>query len=191
MSDDVDSKGPTLSADGTLEGRMSRVEPAPASGAFSPVASDQPLALVLKSPRPLAPLTGTAEPAAASKRSPMLLVAGAFGLGLLILAIALVRDVVTGPPEARAAIEAEPDGVRPLENVETLLPSTSRGQAMIDSEPSGAQVWAFGRMIGITPWAGDNRFGSTEIELRLDGYKTWRGQVPDQDDAKLAVKLTK
>ncbi len=41
----------------------------------------------------------------------------------------------------------------------------------------------FGRMIGITLWAGDNRFGCGEIEQPLEGYKTWRGQVTDQDEA--------
>ena len=188
MSEDGNSKGPELSADGTLEGRMNRVEP---PAAFSTLPGAPKIELVEKSPKPIAPLPGPIEPAAPSKRSPLLFVFGAFGLGVLILAVALVRDVVTGPPEARAAVEVQAEGIRALETVETLLPSASRGQALIDSEPSGAQLWAFGRMIGITPWAGDNRFGSGEIELRLDGYKTWRGQVPDQDEAKLAVKMTK
>lgn len=191
MSEEDDSKRPVMTADGSVEGRMSRVEPALAPGAFSPMPSEQPLELVEKSPKFIAPLPGTAGPEAPSKRSPLLFVFGAFGLGVLILTFALVRDVVAGPPDSRAAVEAEPDGVRPLETIETLLPSASRGHAIIDTEPSGAQVWAFGRMIGLTPWAGDNRFGSGEIELRLDGYKTWRGQVPDQDEAKLAVKFNK
>lgn len=172
--------GPTLSSDGTLEGRLNRVEPASPASFEAP--TDERLELNIGAPPPLAPLPMQVLVTPPSRRWPLRFVVGSMGLGLLILAVALVRRPVSEP---------EPDTVRPLGTAEVLLGGPSHRSAIIQTEPSGAQIVFNGRVIGTTPWAGDQTFGAQPIELRLSGYRTWSGPLPDRDDAVLKVKLSR
>ncbi|MBT7560820.1 MAG: PEGA domain-containing protein, partial [Proteobacteria bacterium] len=43
----------------------------------------------------------------------------------------------------------------------------------LDSLPAGAQITVDGRILGNTPLLAELLFGKREIELRLQGYKTW------------------
>ena len=79
--------GPTLSADGQLEGRLSRLEPAGSTPFSAP--TDEPLELAeVAPPRPQS-LPGSVE-RVPKRRSPLKLVLLAFGLGLGLLVVALV-----------------------------------------------------------------------------------------------------
>ncbi len=177
--DDV-SRGPTLSSDGTLEGRLSRVEPAvPAS----PAAQEAPLELAEVAPPPIQPLPVRDD--GQRRRGGVKFVIGAFGLGLLILVASLVRSVISPPPGS-----TREDEVRALGSIENAL-AVNRGHAVIQSEPAGASITFNGHVVGVTPWAGDNTFGTQPIELRLAGYRTWAGALPDKPDATLSILLTK
>ena len=180
------SPGPTLSADGTLEGRLNRLEPA-SPGTWQPVDPNAaPLELAEVAPRVVAPLPVRPEPPSRKPRLPLYVVFGSMGLGVLILIFALVRDVVSAPPVARA------DEVRALGSVEEKLSApTSKGRAVIQSEPDGAEIVVNGQVIGTTPWAGDNLIGTQVFELRHAGYRTWKGHLPDRADATLSVRMTR
>ena len=176
--------GPTLSSDGTLEGRLSRLEPA-SPGSWEPVeASAAPLELAEVAPPVVAPLPIRAAATAQKPRVPLYLVFGSMGLGVLILIGALVRDVVAPPPESKA------DEVREVGTFEQLG-ATPKGQAVIQSVPDGAEIVLNGKVIGTTPWAGDNVLGTHVFEIRHVGYRSWRGQLADRTEVTLSVQLTR
>ena len=179
-----ESTGPTLSADGTLEGRLSRLEPA-SPGAWEPVDPNAaPLELAVVAPRVVAALPVRPEPPSQRPRVPLYLVFGSMGLGVMILIFALVKDVISPPPVSKA------DEVRALGSVdEHLSAPTPMGRAVIQSEPDGAQIVVNGQVIGTTPWAGDNVIGTQAFELRHAGYQPWKGRLPDRADATLSVRL--
>lgn len=179
------SNGPTLSADGTLEGRLSRLEPA-SPGTWEPVdPSSAPLELAEVAPPVVAALPIRPEPASSKPRVPLFIVFGSMGLGVLILIFALVKDVISPPPMARA------DEVRAIGEVEQHLSvPTPKGRAVIQSEPDGAEIVVNGQVIGTTPWAGDNVIGTQTFEVRRAGYQSWKGRLPDRADATLSVRLT-
>ncbi|MGI9264109.1 MAG: PEGA domain-containing protein [Gammaproteobacteria bacterium] len=70
-------------------------------------------------------------------------------------------DVEGGGNELRISVDLVPDWA-----VVTL-----------DSEPAGASLFVDGEMVAQTPAQIDLRSGSHEMELRLDGFKTWRQQI--------------
>lgn len=183
MSEPEDPNAPraTLSSDGTLEGRLSRLEPVSPT-AFAPP-TDEAIELAEVAPPPVQRLP--VSPVAPSrKRSPVKIVLIAFGLGLGLLVVALVRGVVSPPPPAG------PDEMRETNVVESLI-APKLGRAIIMSEPAGATIVFNGQVVGTTPWAGDNRFGTKPLELKLPGYKPWKGALPDSADAKISAQLTR
>jgi len=160
---------------------LNRLEPAGAAAFSAPAEEKLELAEVAP-PKPQS-LPGSGE-RAPKRRSPMKLVLLAFGLGLGLLVVALVRGVVSPPPGAWREEE-----VRPATTVESML-APQLGRAVIQSDPPGASIVFKGQVVGTTPWAGDNSFGTQPLELRLEGYKPWRGALKDQADATLSVRLT-
>ena len=61
----------------------------------------------------------------------------------------------------------------------------------IESEPPGAQLRIEDTDYGETPYFGDNRFPPRviHVQLRLRGYRTWRGTFRGGAAAKLSAKL--
>jgi formylglycine-generating enzyme required for sulfatase activity len=70
-------------------------------------------------------------------------------------------DVEGGGNEVRISVDLVPDWA-----VITL-----------DSKPGGAGLFVGGEMVAQTPAQFDLRSGSHELELRLEGYKTWRQKI--------------
>ncbi|AGC43670.1 putative serine/threonine protein kinase [Myxococcus stipitatus DSM 14675] len=62
---------------------------------------------------------------------------------------------------------------------------------MLMSEPSGATVLVDDRPVGTTPLALDNLFpeGPVNVQVRLKGYRTWKGSFPGGEATQLEVKL--
>ena len=61
----------------------------------------------------------------------------------------------------------------------------------VESEPSGATVWMGDTALGTTPLRLDNRFPQERvpIQVRLKGYRTWKGTFAGGEAAHLDVKL--
>ncbi|WP_338868021.1 protein kinase domain-containing protein [Myxococcus stipitatus] len=62
---------------------------------------------------------------------------------------------------------------------------------MLMSEPSGATVLVDDTPVGTTPLALDNLYpdGPIGVQVRLKGYRTWKGTFPGGEAAQLEVKL--
>ncbi len=61
----------------------------------------------------------------------------------------------------------------------------------VSSEPPGAAVWVNDAELGTTPLRIDNRFpaGRVPVQVRLKGYRTWKGTFTGGANANLEVKL--
>ncbi|MCP3167673.1 protein kinase domain-containing protein [Myxococcus qinghaiensis] len=76
-----------------------------------------------------------------------------------------------------------------------LMASVNRPMAapvlMLMSEPSGATVLVDDKPVGTTPLALDNLYpaGPVSVQVRLKGYRTWKGTFPGAEAAQLDVKL--
>ena len=77
-----------------------------------------------------------------------------------------------------------PPGPEPRNSPSTDQPATKSASASISSNPSGADVYVDGSLVGRTPmtWQGARAGGSYAIELRKDGYESARGSasLPDE-----------
>ncbi|MBK7861514.1 MAG: PEGA domain-containing protein [Archangiaceae bacterium] len=71
------------------------------------------------------------------------------------------------------------------------LPSLQPARALlITSEPAGATILIEGKAIGVTPWAGDNRWGGkVRLELRRDGYEPFRDTFQGGKDQSIGATL--
>lgn len=72
------------------------------------------------------------------------------------------------------------------------LPVTPAKALVVSSNPGGASVVVEGSVIGVTPYAGDNRWkGRPKVELRLNGYETFYGSFEGGRDQSISATLKK
>lgn len=72
------------------------------------------------------------------------------------------------------------------------LPAMSARSLLITSSPGGAAVLIEGQSVGVTPYAADNRWkGRPKVELRLEGYETFRDTFEGGKEQSLAATLRK
>jgi serine/threonine-protein kinase len=178
--------GPTLNADGQLEGRLARIEAAGAAPLPVP-AQQPPLELAERAPkRPEAPVEGYRAPIPARRRSLAV---------RIVLAAAIAGAVLLGG----GLLFSKPGGAgKPAETVhengllDRLVAGGPRPPAIVSSEPAGATVRIGGTVVGVTPWAGDNVWaGETPVVVELPGYKPWRGTLRGGEEVNLNARLTK
>jgi hypothetical protein len=75
---------------------------------------------------------------------------------------------------------------------ELPLPAAQKGTLMVFSEPSGATLKVGDRVVGVTPWAGDNVWnGEVRYELSLPGRQTKWGTFQGGNELQLTIKLPK
>ncbi len=197
-------RGPSLAADGTLEGRLSRLEPGPPATVFSPPTAERlELADVAPAVPSLLPqVVAPPKVARARRRWPQWLIGGVllFAAGLVGATLVAGRDTPVALPlplplpvplPTKLSPKPTEDGVRPIGDIEGIIAPT-HSRLVIDSEPPGASIVVKGAVIGTTPWAGDNTFGEgARIDVRLPGYRAWSGVAPKGPDQVLSVKLRK
>lgn len=84
--------------------------------------------------------------------------------------------------KAVAGFEATRRGIEGLTSAPLLI---------IESTPSGAEIWIDGEWLGNTPFAGDNRHakGAHEIRLRLKGYREATLEIQGGESSRLNVVL--
>lgn len=84
--------------------------------------------------------------------------------------------------KAKAGFEATRRGIEDLTSAPLLI---------IESTPSGAEIWIDGEWLGNTPFAGDNRHarGAHEIRLRLDGHRDATLEIQGGESSRLNVTL--
>jgi len=72
------------------------------------------------------------------------------------------------------------------------LPLGATASLVITSTPDGAAVVIDGQTVGVTPFAGDNRWrGRPKLELRLEGYETFRDSFDGGKTQNIAATLKK
>ncbi|MDP3504397.1 MAG: hypothetical protein Q8S33_28935 [Myxococcales bacterium] len=174
--------GPSLRADGTVEGRFA---PAPAPAPAPPakaVAPEPPLELARK-PQPRGDAAPTAyRPDLTPSRRwvPVALIA----LVLSGVGIAVTAMMIKPASAPRIPTIELPDQLR------DALPALSGPPIVITSEPPGATIRAGALELGKTPWAGNNPFLlDTEVTLSLSGYQTRKTMLRGASEAHLNVTL--
>lgn len=180
--DDPLRNGPSLSADGRLEGRFGAVEPPPLQAPKDPV--EAPLELAERAPKAVeARVERYRADLRARNQRPWALKAVVALIALAVIGfVALLRF----QPQLRREL---PDGVRDS----TLIDELTRDDApplIITSEPPGAVITIGGKTVGQTPWAGENRWeGSTKVVIQLNGYAVWEGKLNGGTEQKIAAEL--
>jgi hypothetical protein len=174
--------GPSLRADGTVEGRFA---PAPAPAPAPPakaVAPEPPLELARK-PQPRGDVAPTAyRPDLTRSRRwvPVALI----GLVLSGVGIAVTAMMIKPASAPRIPTIELPDQLR------DALPELSGPPIVITSEPPGATIRAGALEIGKTPWAGNNPFLlDTEVTLSLSGYQSRKVMLRGASEARLNLTL--
>lgn len=173
--------GPTLRADGTVEGR-----PAPTSAPAPPppkaVAAEPPLELARK-PQPRGYVEPTAyRPDLTPSRRWMPFVL----LGLVLSGIAIAVTAMVIRPASAPRIPT----IELPEQLRDALPELSGPPIVITSEPPGATIRAGALELGKTPWAGNNPFLlDTEVTLSLSGYQTREVMLRGASEAHLNLTL--
>ncbi|MFO0597119.1 MAG: PEGA domain-containing protein [Myxococcaceae bacterium] len=202
--DDALFKGPSLNAEGRLEGRFGAMEnpvplnthpgvppvagstaaqaafqppPAPAAPPPPEIAARKPPAYEARIER----FRAENEARTSSGRAAALRIV----IGLLLLGIALaVSFAVLRPklPGAKTAGVTSP-------NVLQLLQG-ERPPMLINSTPSGAKLYVGQELVGETPWAGDNRWAGEKVPFRIEakGYQPYTGTF--QGDATVTLEVT-
>ena len=130
----------------------------------------------------LSPLTAALNAAAA-----VLLVAGATGLGATAVkrATGLVEELVSRLP-GELRLPGEPAGDR------VLAPGIAGAILLVDTEPSGADVFLGDEHLGTTPLAVDNPYPDGErfeVTVKKRGYLEARLAAGGGEPAHLEVKL--
>ncbi len=188
MPDDTDglpNAGPTLNADGTMEGRAA---PSPAPEPRPPE-PEAPLELAERPPPP-PPAPDPAPPAeppdAPRARPPRPWVGPVVALAFVVMALGSGWSALR---DRRVLM----DGVKPLTRLEELA-TTGQGHhtLLVTSTPSGATVLLNGREVGVTPFAGDNdAAGEVTVELRLPGYRPTVLRAAGRTEARLEAQLVR
>jgi hypothetical protein len=111
----------------------------------------------------------------------------------LVLALGLAIVVVTRPTPTTITAPSLPAPIANAlpEEVVDALPSLAGPPLIIDSTPGGATiVLPDRRILGTTPWAGDNPFlVETKVRLTLPGHAPATLRVPGAKEASLHVRL--
>lgn len=175
--------GPALAPDGTVTGRP---RPAP-SLEPTPAAEEAPLELQAR-PRAVKelPLETFRDPPPPPGRSTR----RSTGLAIVVVAVALAVGFFGASMlvERRAAEGGGPPTVRPSTDLEGFL-AGKRLPVVVDSEPPGAVVQIGADVVGVTPWAGDNRWGEAEVNVRKKGYQPWKGRLSKDAESRLNATL--
>lgn len=177
-TDDQAPEGPpspvVLTADGKLEGRerpaeLPRVADAPIE--LNPIG---PKKATYVEPGPYRP-----EPPDPRRRRALLLVVIAAATGVLLLGAGLALGLA-----------APSSYVRP-NYLEKVLPApTALPPLVIDSEPPGATISVNGKVLGQTPWAGENQWvGDNELVVSAPGFAPWRKKFHGRKELHFNVTL--
>lgn len=173
-------QGPAaLDADGRLEQRFGAVE-----SAGGPPGQEEKLELAEVAPKVIEPLIENFrdDPPRPSRSWAARVVVGALFLGVVALGALLVFQ-----PKLDVPIF---DGVRESGLLGQL--SADQPPIVISSEPPGATIALGGKVVGQTPWAGDNLWtGDTPVALQLPGFKRWEGQFKGGQPVTLDIRLKK
>lgn len=174
--------GPSLRADGTVEGRPApAAAPAPEPPART-VAPEPPLELARK-PQPrgyVAPTTYRPDLTPSRRWVPVVLI----GLVLSGVGIAVTAMVIKPASAPRIPTIELPAPLR------DALPELAGPPIVITSEPPGATIRAGAHELGKTPWAGNNPFLlDTEVTISLSGYQTRKVMLRGASEARLNLTL--
>lgn len=193
QKDDELFQGPSIDADGRLEGRFQNVElppPEPPPPAAAPAQEESPELDLSHRPvveervenfRPDMP-----PPPAEAKRSGALKLFVGF---MLLGGLALGAFVYFRPHLGSLGME---DGVRSGNWFDTVTAGTEVPPIIISSTPTGANITINDKPVGQTPWAGDNRWvGQPTVTIQLPGYKTWEGKLQGGEPQTLDITLKK
>jgi hypothetical protein len=172
-------KGPALTPDGRLEERMDRVEPA-----FGQPAEPK-LELAEVAPKKFEPRIENFRDAPVKRTSGATKAVFALVALGIVLAVGLVvfkpnldfvtRDLPTGVTEGSLLGDLELSGHEPV---------------IVSSTPTGASVSIGGKVVGVTPWAGDNVWrGTVPVVIDAKGYQRWKGQLVGGKPQTLDVTL--
>ncbi len=184
-------QGPQLSADGVVEGTAPKADVPPSP--IAPRPEEAPLELVERPKPPEAlldeNLAHTQKHFDGPARRPR--TAAKVVMGLLLLSALVVGTLPLWLPRVRAVLGEEPriHGIvssgEPASKVDKVLNAVlpDRASLLIDSTPDGAEVRINGELVGTTPFAGTNRFGSApKVRISKAGYRTWTGTVTKDGD---------
>lgn len=189
-------QGPQLSADGVVEGAAPSADAAPAPAPLP--APDAPLELVERPRPPQALLDENQAQLEAHFASPAPRRGPWIALALLALVgagLAASSPWWLGPLRQRwvkgPAVPGVESSGEPSSRLDKVLSAVvpDGEQVLVESNPEGADVRINGELVGRTPWAGTNRFGTTlsvevsregwrkeKVQLKKDG-ELWRGTV--------------
>lgn len=175
--------GPALSADGEVAGP--RPAAPPEAPAAAPPACEAPLELAEV---PRAPREEYVEPAPYREVAP----AAARGRGRALRWVALAAVLLVGGGFLALRLYARTGGgVHPSGPLGELL-AEQHGALLIDSQPPGATIRIGRETVGVTPWAGDNRFpAGAKVELTLAGHKPWFGVLRGAPEQTIHASLEK
>jgi hypothetical protein len=167
--------GPSLDVDGRLVGRIEKVEQGPL-----PLDQQPPLELAERGPSHF-------DEAVTNFRGPQgLPPSQRFGRAVMVLALVLAAGLLAGgllyKPRPQAGETVTAGGI-------TSTFSGHRSAIIINSTPEGATVTIANQKVGVTPWAGDNIWGTGQVTLTLPGYKAWNGKLKAAEDTTLQVTL--
>lgn len=172
--------GPSLDANGRLEGRFAHVEAPPA-------AEEEKLELAERAPPKLEErVEKFREERGARSARPWAL---KLVISLLLLGVVGLAAFLTFKPrfELRSF-----EGVRDSSLLDGLTASPQPQPIIISSTPTGATILIGGKNVGQTPWAGENQWvGETQVVLKLAGYKTWSGTITGSQPLTLDISLKK
>jgi hypothetical protein len=84
------------------------------------------------------------------------------------------------------------EGVREATLLDELTAGGEAAPIIISSTPTGATILIGGKVMGQTPWAGENRWrGETLVVVKLPGYRAWNGKLKGGAPTTLDIKLEK
>lgn len=172
-------KGPSLRADGTVEGKpppAPSIEPAP----LQPT-KEEPLELARRPPARGSTAPTAYRPSLHPRRPwviAALITVVLGGLGIGVAAMFAPKQ-----PVRRPTVEL-PTALR------EALPELAGPPVVIESDPPGATIRTSTGTLGTTPWAGNNPFlTDTELTLTLAGHQPRTVTLPGAKEAHLTVAL--
>ncbi len=180
--------GPSLDANGRLEGRLNNVElnnvalpPAPAQEERPELEARHvaPVEERIENFRPNVPLPADQKRSGAMK----------FVLGAMLLGVLALGGFLYFKPHLELPRNVS-DGVHPSGFLDELTAGTDAPPIIISSTPTGATITIGTKEVGQTPWAGENRWvGQTAVTIKLRGYKTWEGKLEGGEPQTLDITL--
>ena len=177
-------KGPAaLSAEGNLEQRMAKVEPAGAPP--DPERPSEPIELAERAPPAIQERVDRyrAELRARSSRP--------WALKLVIASLVLGVGGLAALLHFKPKLELPTvEGVRDATLLDELGAGGEHQPIIISSTPTGATIVIGGKTVGETPWAGENTWtGETSLILQFPGYRPWQGKLKGGQPQTLDIRL--